>query len=263
MLDPLWKRAGRNIRNRLLGIEWLYRYYLTGRFGKSDISGIPEIHYENKVLLSQTELEQVLQECRRLDLPLHPDPQKNWDSAIALASILRRTDCNARILDAGSATYSRLLHWLYFYGYKNLTGINLVFDRPFHWGPVHFKPGDITATAFPDNFFDAISCISVIEHQVDVESYLREMRRILKPGGVLITSTDYFDPPLDTSAKSAYGGPVKIFSRAEIEAILHQAGDLGFSVSGDLDLTCQEKVVHWEKQDLDYTFVIFTLVKPQ
>jgi len=37
-----------------------------------------------------------------------------------------------------------------------------------------------------DNFFDAITCIAVIEHAFDIFSLIREMHRVLKPGGHVV-----------------------------------------------------------------------------
>ena len=39
------------------------------------------------------------------------------------------------------------------------------------------------------NFFDVITCFEVIEHIYDVNTFLEEIRKYLKPGGVLLLST--------------------------------------------------------------------------
>lgn len=40
--------------------------------------------------------------------------------------------------------------------------------------------------SFPDDFFDTIICIAVIEHVYDIFSLIREMYRVLKPDGYVI-----------------------------------------------------------------------------
>lgn len=42
---------------------------------------------------------------------------------------------------------------------------------------------------FADNFFDAAMCIETIEHLENPWQYLREIHRVLKPGGEIIIST--------------------------------------------------------------------------
>lgn len=54
---------------------------------------------------------------------------------------------------------------------------------------VILQVGDATCLDFPDDFFDKILCSEVIEHIPDVSRALREMRRVLRPGGSLVLST--------------------------------------------------------------------------
>jgi SAM-dependent methyltransferase len=216
---------------------------------------------ENAVLQDRAEWESAVRQLRQLGLPLHRDRPKNWDTLAALGAILRRIERSGSILDAGSAMYSTMLPVLWRYGYKRLTGINLEFRRPLQQGPARFLPGDMTATGFHQGTFDAITCLSVIEHGVDLSAFFREASRLLRRGGVLITSTDFSYEPIDTSGMTAYGVPVRIFTPGEIKHALATAADIGLEPTGDLDLRPSEYPVTWKRLGLRYTFLVFTLRK--
>lgn len=49
---------------------------------------------------------------------------------------------------------------------------------------VELKQGSIFEIPYPDETFDAVICISVLEHFEDPRPALIEMRRVIKPGGV-------------------------------------------------------------------------------
>ena len=90
-------------------------------------------------------------------------------------------------------------------------------------GSITYAHGDITATTFNDNFFDAVTCLSVIEHGVNVDSFFREMKRIEKPGGILVLSTDYWDSKIDTGHIRAFDSEFKVFDRIELEELFSVA----------------------------------------
>ncbi|HET9655572.1 MAG TPA: class I SAM-dependent methyltransferase [Kineosporiaceae bacterium] len=194
-------------------------------------------------------------ECRRLRLPLHHDRPKNWDALGAVATVLAECGTQARVLDAGSARYSPVLPWLRLYGLSDLVGNNLEFGADVRRDGVLFRYGDVTATDFPDGRFDAITCMSVIEHGVPMDAFLAESARLLRPGGVLVVSTDYDADPPDTSGVVMYGQPVHIFSPDEIHALVARAATHGLDLLGDLALEHAERPVHWRRTGLDYTFV--------
>jgi ubiquinone/menaquinone biosynthesis C-methylase UbiE len=50
---------------------------------------------------------------------------------------------------------------------------------------LHFEIGDITNLAFPAESFDAVFSHNVLEHVAEPLKALREMHRVLKPGGVI------------------------------------------------------------------------------
>jgi SAM-dependent methyltransferase len=211
------------------------------------------------VLRTFKEWQDATDEARRLRLPLHHDRPKNWDALGAIAAVLATTKPQELVLDAGSARYSPVLPWLRLYGYTNLTGINLEFGRPVKREGVVFRYGDVTDTGLAEGSVGAITCMSVIEHGVPVEGFLRESARILRPGGVLVISTDFDAEPPDTTGKIAYGTPVHIFSPAEIRSLVEQAARFGLRLSGELgDLQHPVRPVHWRRQELDYTFIRLT-----
>jgi SAM-dependent methyltransferase len=213
------------------------------------------------VLRSEREIRESVAQIERLGLPPVALPAKNWDSLAALDLILRNTDTNARIFDAGGEWYSMILPWLCLYGYRHLTAGNLVFEKRLHRGPIVYEHADLTRTKYPDGSLDVVTCLSVIEHGVDLDAYFREMSRIVRHGGLLITSTDYYELPVDTKGQHAYGVPIHIFTRDEIAQALELAESHGFSLVAPIDLRADEKVVHWAQYDLRYTFVIVSLRK--
>lgn len=221
------------------------------------------------VLRTRAEWEKAVAEARHLRLPLHRDRPKNWDALGAVAAVLALADDGsraARVMDAGSARYSPVLPWLRLYGLGaepgSLLGINLEFGEPTHRDGVVFRHGDVTATGLPDGSLDAVTCMSVIEHGVPVEAFLRESARVLRPGGVLCVSTDYDQEPPDTQGRTAYGSEVHIFGPEDIRALVAAADDAGLELVGDLStsdaLAHPERPVHWDRVGLDYTFILLT-----
>jgi SAM-dependent methyltransferase len=231
------------------------------KFGAGRLAGNPGPHIANGTLKNRAEWLAAYENARKLHVPLHRGPEKNWDHLAAVSTILTRTSPSAYILDAGGEFYSNVLPALFVYSYSNLYGINLSFTDPARRGPIRYLPGDITHAPFPDEFFDAITCLSVVEHGVPLERYFREMYRLLKPGGVLITSTDYFPTPIDTKGMLAHGAPVQIFSKPEVQAAISLAQGIGLMPIEELDLECTETPIRWDAYGLAYTFVIFTLQK--
>jgi SAM-dependent methyltransferase len=249
------------MKSAILRWDTLYRIYLKMKFGAGRLNGNPGPHIANGTLKNKAEWQKAFETAAKLHVPLHRGPEKNWDHLAAVSTILAQTSPSAYILDAGAEFYSNVLPALFLYGYRNLYGINLSFTDAARRGPIHYLPGDLTHAPFASSYFDAISCLSVIEHGVPLESYFREMHRLLKPGGLLITSTDYYPTSINTRGMEAHGNPVRIFSKPEIQAALSLAREIGLDSTGDVDLECDEKPIRWDAYGLEYSFLIFTLRK--
>jgi SAM-dependent methyltransferase len=261
MIKRMLSHPLRWVHRRILPLSWYHRLSLRAR-GASLHPRPINAPWVNSALKTAAAAADCYRQAREAGLRPHPDPPKNWDSLAALHRVLVNGRKQARILDAGGERYSRIGEWLCQYGYHDLDVINLAFDRPFRQGPIRFSPGDCTATEFDDETFDFITCLSVIEHGVPIPAFLGECHRLLKPGGEVIVSTDYWSEPVTTAGKEAYGVPVHIFTPDEIRKILVYGRDAGLQPTGDVDLSTQERVVHWDRHDLDYTFIVFSFRKP-
>jgi SAM-dependent methyltransferase len=213
------------------------------------------------VLKKKADYLECIGSLKKAGLPRHNDGPKNWDTLAFLSIILKDPTISpdSAILDAGGEHFSAILHQLAVLGYRNLYCINLVFTKESSIGPINYLPGDVCKTSFGDNSFQAIICQSVIEHGVDLDRYLSEMSRILQPGGLLMTSTDYWVDPIDTHGKTAYGTPVRIFNKNEIAEIIKKAANHDLQWLEPCDLSCGDRVIQWK--DLNYTFIYFTFRK--
>jgi SAM-dependent methyltransferase len=254
------RRGVHQARDIVLRSEPIYRQFLKLRWRvKFPPQSLPNYPITQGVLKAEHQWQQAFEQVRALALPRHPDAPKNWDTLAAVAQVLSETTPQARVLDAGAELYSSFLPALYAYGYKNLTGINLLFPRAIQRGPIRYEPGDITSTRFAEASFDAVGCLSVIEHGVDLNAFFREMSRIIRPNGLLIVSTDFWETPVDTIGKQDFGAPIHVFTRRELESALLIASDSGFELTAPIDLNCVEKAARWDYHGLKYTYVLLSL----
>lgn len=231
--------------------RWLFRY----------MSQIGDC----RVLQTPAERDAATHLTRLLGLPSHQDPQKNWDTLKCLHYILQSCDPALPILDAGSSSKSVILKWLTMFGFRDLYACDLQDEKAKYQNTeIKFSRQDLTNTDYPSNYFQAITSISVIEHGLPLDKCVVEMARLLKPGGLLLTSTDYWPDYIDCSGIYPYGDrmpEMKVFQPSEIEQFCGLAGAAGLTLCSPLDLTAAEKSVKWERVNREYTFIFLAMRK--
>jgi len=86
----------------------------------------------------------------------------------------------------------------------------------------YLQVADGSALPFSDNSFDRVVCSEVLEHVQDYEALLTEMRRVLKPDGILAISVPRRWPEricwwLSDEYHQVEGGHIRIFNAAQLK----------------------------------------------
>jgi len=102
-------------------------------------------------------------------------------------------------------------------------------------GPWLVVKGDVTRLPFADGTFDVVLCSEVLEHITDGKAAVREIVRILKPGGDLVVSVPRYLPEricwlLSRPYHEEPGGHVRIYKHEELRRLLEDAGASLWSV---------------------------------
>lgn len=237
----------------------------------------------NSVLKNSLEVNMAKKQLKNMGLFPHHGSEKSWDT-YKMMEIISAANRNSYILDVG-CNGSPILPMLKRLGFRNLYGCDFVL-RP-RYNPAFMKIAcrfykkdylpivqmydddeiklsvqNLEKTNYPDNTFEFITSLSVIEHGVNINEYFKEMTRILKNGGYLLTSTDYW-PEKITNLKSIISNndPDRVFCRDEIESIIKVGEKYGLRLIEPMDYTYQDKVVTWKQTGLEYTFIFFGMRK--
>lgn len=232
------------------------------------------------VLHSENELASAEERARSLGLCPLPDPRKYWDNMLALETLEQRgLERSAPIVDLGCRS-GILVTWLDQVGYRQLHGCDLRYPLPPLKAALRrrqiatvfaglraairhrtrMRQARVERTGFPSRFFAAATCMSVIEHGVDLERFCAECARLLRPGGVLVVSTDYWPERIDTRG-------LKRFSATERpDLIVDRAGALEFCaiaerhqlhVVGDLELDADDPIIVSDGFRFTFLFMVF------
>ncbi len=231
---------------------------------------------EAAVLQTAAEVSRAEERARRLGLARPPVRAKYWDNLLAIDALQGLEQ--QPVVDLGCRS-GIILTWLHQRGFHHLAGCDL--RAP--WPPVRgslrrgrlrdalagaamygrhrsrMRRAPVEATGFPDAHFAAATSMSVIEHSVPLQPFFAETFRILRPGGLLVISTDYWPEAVATGGGQWNDRADIIFDRSGIHSILETARGAGFVTPAPL-LEVTDPVVRWAGRA--YTFAYLTFHKP-
>lgn len=223
-----------------------------------------------KILQNWEEVGRSIGKLREKNCGYHPDPIKNWD-LVQISDLTKGLDKTSRILDMGCGG-SATLGFLHRAGFKKVKGIDFktLVDRKrqaYFYIKNNFKKpyslirGDLTSTKIKNESIDLITCVSVIEHGVHIETFLSECSRILKPQGKLFVSTDYWDKKLEND-KEIYGLKWNISSRKEIIEFIKYAKLKKLILEKDEEIPeVKDKVCNWNNKNYTFISLVFKKIK--
>ena len=172
------------------------------------------------------------------------DVVKSWDVLATVNFLESNLKKDEPILDIGCYA-SEVIVALHKLGFSNLAGadLNPNLKKMPHQESIRYEICNFMHTNFEDASFQAITSISVIEHDFDGQSLLKEMSRLLRPGGYFIASFDYWPEKIDTAGTRFFGMDWKIFSKDEISKFVNDAAGYGLYPVGELKYSAKDKPI--------------------
>lgn len=209
---------------------------------------------ENRVLdlqeLERSSFQQVLADMDRMvasDPVSYLHPGKRWEYPWALERAAADLVEGARVLDVGAGD-SIFPVYLATRG-LDVTAVDVAFDGSLaahHGVDVKYVQSDMAHMPLLEESFDVVFCISVIEHLPEpaVPWALAELRRVVKPDGALLLTTDYYDDAeaeiWHRSADQEFQVDWRVFDEDRLRRLI--LDDPNWRLDGELDLQ-----VDWER----------------
>lgn len=194
----------------------------------------------NRFLQTRKEVDECTAWLKKRGLISHFFTCKDFD----IANICKELK-DGDLLDMGSSG-SWILHNAIRMGIK---GKKCGIDLSDHEAPidgVEYTKGDLMATPYANESFDTITCLSVIEHEVDFDKLAKECARLLRKGGSLYISFDYWNPKVNTDdvGTKLYGLKWNILDATDVSKLEVAIGNAGLQMTSNLDWTTKETVIN-------------------
>ncbi len=183
---------------------------------------------------------------------------KDWDLANILGDL-----SEGDLLDAGSSDSYLLRNAVR----KGLQGKKYGIDLQRPDVPVEgvtYVVGDLTHTGFADGEFQNITCLSVIEHELDFNAFAREVSRLLKPGGRLYVSFDYWTPKIVPRLR-LFGVAWNILDQKDAQRLIDECDAQHLTVADPIDWSLKKPVInagyYSPDHQIGYTFGLLVFQK--
>lgn len=224
-----------------------------------------------KILQNWLEIGEASKFLSRNALPKHGyNVEKNWD-LYQLYNIVKSLPLETKIIDLGCGGLFAL-KLLSAMGFKNMYGIDLslslrnrlsqiyiMWKKSSLRVPFYLYRGDLTKTSFSEQMFDLAISLSVIEHGIEIEKFFHESYRLLKPGGILFITTDYWEEKINIRQDNRpFRLDWKIFCKRDIEDIINSAYKFNFSFYDNSAIpACSDKCIIWNNQEYTFLALVF------
>ena len=204
-----------------------------------------------KLLKTKTEIDLCTTWLHTNGLTSHVSVCKDWDLAHVISAI-----GDGNVLDMGSSDSYILENLSLLRRNGDLYGIDLRKpDRKIHG--VKYIVGDLMNTELPTGYFRYITCLSVIEHGVDIARFAQESARLLEPQGKLFVTYDYWNPRIQSELK-LFGLEWQPLDKVNVERLVEDCKHNNLFAVEEIDWITDEAVINSEYYspiaDLSYTF---------
>lgn len=216
----------------------------------------------NKFLQSKAEVNQCTDDIIRAGLKCHGISVKDFD----LRHIIPYLKDGDGFLDLGAAG-SFIVHnhvILNLKGRRCAIDLVDVAEHDRTSGVEYFK-GSLMNTPFENESFSQITCLSVIEHEVNYTAFAKEASRLLKPGGDCFVSFDYAEPKLKTDGMKIFNLEWNVLCKADVLDLVDEMKKVWMHLTSEIDWTTNEMVINPAYcapcQDAYYTFGLLHFIK--
>ncbi len=161
---------------------------------------------------------------------------KDWDIAHIISDL-----SDGNLLDMGSSDSYILKNAVL----KNVQGEKYGIDLQPPDVPleeVKYMIGDLMDTQLPGNYFTNITCLSVIEHEVDFKKFATEVSRLLTEAGKLYVTFDYWTPKLKPDFK-LYDKLWNLLDENDTKKLIEECKSFGLNLVEPVDWSLGDAVI--------------------
>jgi hypothetical protein len=210
-----------------------------------------------KFLRSKTEVEKCTKYLHENGLASHAVACKDWEIAHIISDL-----ADGNFLDMGSSD-SYILKNAVIKGIKGEKyGIDLRAPNV-PLASVKYLIGDLLEVQLPEAYFQNITCLSVLEHGVDIKRFAVEASRLLSENGTLYVTFDYWDPKI-TANMQLYGLEWNILAKNDVQGLVAECKNQGMYLTEDIDWTVENPLInenYWAPAKVGYTFGMLSFTK--